>query len=124
MHGQICWNELNTWKAEVAKSYYGKVFGWTFEEMPGKDNEASYWIAQKDGEKVAGIFTLNSPDFDGIPDHWFTYLEVQDLDKALEAHRSSGGAMMRDPFEIPGMGTIAVVRDATGAAFAMFEPVK
>ena len=81
-HGKIWWSELNTWDAEAAKSYYGKVMGWTFQEMPtaGTDEARAYYLALRDGQPVAGIFTMIKPMFEGIPEHWFTYLAVDEIE--------------------------------------------
>ncbi|MGI9482747.1 MAG: VOC family protein [Hyphomicrobiales bacterium] len=133
MHGKVYWNELNTWDAEPAKDYYSKVFECEFEEMPGKTGEPSYWLAKKNGEPVAGIFTLRSPDFDGMPSHWFTYFAVEDIEASHAANKKAGGhaankkaggKVFRGPFEIPNVGTMAVVRDSTGAGFAMMQPAQ
>ena len=91
--------------------------------MPGKEGEASYWVATKDGERVAGIFTLRSPDFDGMPSYWFTYFGVDDIQACLAANKAAGGRVFREPFQIPNVGTMAVVGDSAGAGFAMMQPL-
>ena len=121
MHGKVCWNELNTWTPDQAKTYYAQLFGWSFEEMPTPDGEASYWVAVKDGEQVAGIFTLKSPDFDGMPSHWFTYFAVEDMKQAIADNTAAGGKVFREPFDIPNVGTMAVIRDSTGAGLALMK---
>ena len=86
-HGKVWWSELNTWDAEAAKAYYGAVMGWTFKEMPtgGTDDARPYYLALIDDAPVAGIFTMVKPMFEGVPEHWFTYFAVDDLDQALAA---------------------------------------
>ncbi|MEO1266032.1 MAG: VOC family protein [Pseudomonadota bacterium] len=123
-HGRVTFNELNTWKPQAAMDYYRAVFGWEFEETQaaGTDQASPYYVAKKDGEMVAGIFALRSPDFDGMTDHWFTYLGVDDLDAAIEASNAAGGQVIRQPFDIPNFGRMAVVKGATGAAQAFFQP--
>ncbi len=125
-HGKIWWTELNTWDAEAAKEYYGAVMGWTFQESPtaGTDNPRPYYIALLNGQPVAGIFTLIKPAFEGVPDHWFTYIAVDDLDKTIAASTAAGGDVRRAPFEIPGTGTMAVVADKNGAVMAFIEPAQ
>lgn len=122
--GRIYWSELNTWDPEKAKAYYGAVLGWRFQETrtAGTDAGPPYWIALKDGQPVAGIFTLTEPMFKGVPDHWFTSIAVADLKAAIAASAAAGGQVMREPFEIPGFGTFCVIEDATGAALGLIEP--
>ena len=123
-HGKIWWSELNTWDAEAAKAYYGNVMGWTFQEMPtaGTDEQRPYYLALRDGQPIAGIFTMVKPMFEGIPEHWFTYLAVDDVNQAITASNAAGGGVRRDPFTIPGVGTMAVVADANGAVMAFIQP--
>ena len=124
VHGRVYFNELNTWDPNGAKAYYGKVFGWTFTESAtaNSTNARPYHLAKVGDDVVAGIFTLVSPDFDGMRDHWFTYLAVDDLEAAIKASDAAGGQVMRPPFVIPDFGTMAVVVGATGAAQAFFQP--
>ncbi|PIB23232.1 hypothetical protein BFP76_09460 [Amylibacter kogurei] len=122
-HGQIWWTELNTWDPDKAKDYYGAVMGWTFEETPtaGTDNARPYYIAKKGDQPVAGIFNLVSPDFNGVPDHWFTYFSVTDLDATLTNTVEKGGKVHRQPFEIPNVGRMAVVADSNGGVAAYIQ---
>lgn len=124
-HGRPYWNELNTWDTQAAMAYYGRMFGWSFEELTtaDADDNRPYYAAKVDGDFVAGVFQLVSPDFDGIPDHWFTYFAVDDLDATLAENESAGGWIKRQPFMIPNFGRMCVVVGATGAAQAFIQPV-
>lgn len=125
-HGTISWTELNTWNPDAARAYYRAVMGWTFDEVPtaGTDNARPYFIAKRDGEPVAGIFTMVKPDFDGIPEHWFTYIAVDDLADAIAKSSAAGGRVKRDPFDIPGTGAIAIVADVNGAVMGFMQPIE
>jgi predicted enzyme related to lactoylglutathione lyase len=122
-HGKIWWTELNTWDADAARTYYGAVMGWMFQEGPtaGTGNPRPYYIAMLDGQPVAGIFSMVKPDFEGIPDHWFTYIAVDDLAKAIADSNAASGSIRRDPFDIPGVGTLAFVADSTGAVMGFLQ---
>lgn len=124
--GKIWWSELNTWDPAAAMAYYAKVMGWEFAASPtaGTDSERPYYIAMKDGAPVAGIFTMNEPEFKGLPDHWFLYIAVDNLDEAIEKGKAEGGSCLREPFDIPGFGRLGIVKDAAGAAFAMIQPAQ
>jgi len=123
-HGRIWWNELNTWKPDEAMKYYASVLGWEYDAAPMADGNMPrpYYIAKKDGKAVAGIFTLHEPMFKGVPEHWFTYLAVDDVAKAVADSNASGGALMRDPFDIPGFGILAIVQDCNGAVMGLIQP--
>ena len=124
-HGQIWWTELNTWNPDEALKWYGAVMGWTFSETQtaGGENSRPYYIAMKEGRPVAGIFTMFEPDFKGMPDHWFTYIAVDDLEKTVAHSEECGGTTKREPFEIPGMGTLCIHADSTGAVMGLIQPV-
>lgn len=123
-HGKIYWNEYNTWDAEKAKEYYTRVLGWTFNEVPtaGTEQDRPYYVAMNGDQPIAGIFTMVKPDFEGAPDHWFTYLAVDDVNKALAESTAAGGKVFREPFEIPGFGILAVVGDSNGAGIGLLQP--
>jgi predicted enzyme related to lactoylglutathione lyase len=111
-HGSFAWNELRTNDVEGAKAFYGTTIGWTFEEMPMP--EGSYWIAKQDDEPVAGLMdTAALPE--GTPPHWFAYLEVDDIDERIKEVAENEGSVLREPFDIPGVGRIAILADSTGA---------
>lgn len=120
-HGTFYWNELNTRDAETAKAFYGALVGWTFDEMTMPDG--SYWVAMQDGKPAGGIFTMAGPDFEGVPEHWFTYLAVDDVDTRVERVSAAGGQVIRPAFDVPGVGRIAIVKDPLGAVLGIMTPV-
>jgi predicted enzyme related to lactoylglutathione lyase len=115
------WHELNTWEPETALTFYSRTLGWKFEEIP-LPGGAPYWIARKDGRAIGGIFGLTAPDFAGVPSHWMTYMTVPDVDLAASATVREGGEVMRAAVDVPGVGRVAVVTDATGALIGLLEP--
>ncbi|MEM7614571.1 MAG: VOC family protein [Pseudomonadota bacterium] len=123
MHGTICWNELNTRDVPKAKAYYSKVLGWEFDDVP-MEGGAVYHLAKRNGAEVAGVFNMTGmPGMDEVPEHWFTYLAVADVDAAVAQTEEMGGTVQRAPFDAEGVGRIAIVRDATGAAVGLMTPV-
>lgn len=120
-HGTVNWTELNTRDVKKAKDFYGKTLGWTFEEMAMPNGP--YVIAKASGEQVAGIQKM-PPGMDGVPDNWFTYFAVKDLDAVLKKAKSAGGKVMQEPFDVPGVGRIAIVADANGAASGWMVPAE
>lgn len=121
MHGRIVWNELNTRAPEAAKAFYGTVIGWTFTPKEMSDGR-TYWLAMADGEPVAGLFTLDAEQHADIPDHWFAYLEVDDVDARAATAIAAGGTLRTGPEDIPGVGRLAVIRDPVGAYLGWMTP--
>ncbi|MEJ1157389.1 VOC family protein [Prosthecomicrobium sp. N25] len=119
-HGTFTWNELNTRNPDAARAFYGELLGWTFDEMPMP--EGPYWVARQDGAPVAGVFTMAGPAFDGIPEHWFPYVAVEDVDALAARVEAAGGTVLRPAWDVPGVGRIVIVRDCNGAAMGWMTP--
>ena len=119
-HGAFMWNELMTADVEKAKSFYAKTIGWTMEEM--KMPSGSYWIAKAGGTPVAGLMNMTGMVPPGTPPHWFSYIEVDDVDRRAKDVTANGGKVHREPFDIPDVGRIAIVADATGAMVGIMTP--
>lgn len=120
-HGMVHWNELNTHDPQAAMAFYGAVLDWSFEPSPMGDG-TTYWIIRSNGAMVGGIFEMAHPAFSGIPEHWFTHIAVDDLQKRVEAVTSHGGTITRPPFKVPGVGTLAVLQAASGSYCAFIQP--
>jgi predicted enzyme related to lactoylglutathione lyase len=113
-HGAFVWNELHTRDVEKAKAFYGETLGWTFDAMPMQEG-GTYWIAKTGDAMAAGIFTMVEPRFEGVPEHWFSYIEVDDVDARVAKVAAAGGKVHREPWDIPGVGRVAIVEDRGGA---------
>lgn len=121
-HGEFNWNELQTRDAQKAIDFYGDSIGWTFEaeEMP---SGGTYWICMASGKPVGGILTLNESDGERNPDRWVTYVHVDDLDEQVARVRDRGGEVLRAPWDVPGVGRVAMIRDPGGAELGWVTPV-
>ncbi|TYC49430.1 VOC family protein [Rhodobacterales bacterium] len=120
-HATFCWNELMTRDVEKARAFYGKCLGWTFSDMPMGD-DGVYTIADMGDSQVAGIFPMSGPDFEGVPEHWMSYIAVDDIDERLELAAALGAQILRPPFDVPGVGRIALLKDVGGAAQGWMTP--
>ena len=119
-HGSFVWNELMTPDVEKAKAFYAASLGWTYAPTPGPSG-STYWIALMDGRPVGGVMSLDDLP-PGAPVAWFPYIEVDDVDRRAAALAAQGGALARPAFDIPGVGRIAIVQDATGAMVGWITP--
>ena len=121
-HGNFHWNELMTRDADRAKKFYGETIGWTFDAMPMPDG-ATYWIAHHNGQPVAGMFPLSSPQFDCVPESWMSYLAVDDVDARVAKAVAAGAKLEKGPFDVPGVGRIAMLTEPGGAGIGWMTPV-
>ena len=121
-NGSFYWNELMTHDAEAAKKFYGATLGWTFEAMD-QGGGATYWIAKVGDESVAGIYSIDANDQD-TGEGWFAYAAVNDLATALARATSEGGEVVREPWDVPGVGRIAIVNDNAGNAMGWMTPAE
>jgi predicted enzyme related to lactoylglutathione lyase len=119
-NGSFCWNELMTRDAEAAKKFYGETLGWTFEPME-QEGGPTYWLAKVGEETVAGICTIEANDQE-TSEGWFPYVAVTDLSGALARASMEGGEVLREPFDVPGVGRIAIVNDNAGNTLGWMTP--
>ena len=123
IHGTVYWNELNTRDVEAAKAYYGAICGWSFDTMPMTDGQGDYVVGKLGDQMVGGMFDMTGmPGMDQVPPHWLTYFGVDDVDAATKATAENGGTVIREPFDVTGVGRIAIVQDASGAAIGLMTP--
>ncbi len=120
-HGTFYWNELMTRDAEKAKAFYAATLDWTFDAMPMADG-GTYWVAKVGDAPAGGIFTMDGPRFEGVPEHWFSYIAVNDVDARVERAEAEGGRILRPAFEVPGIGRIVILEDSNGAAMGWMTP--
>ncbi len=120
--GRFVWHELTTGDREAAKTFYGDVVGWTFDDMPMGD--FVYSLATVGATQVAGLMDTPEPaKAQGVPPHWTGYVAVDSVDDSARQGESLGGKTLYGPQDIPGVGRFAVVADPTGAAYALFTPL-
>ncbi|HWM63433.1 MAG TPA: VOC family protein [Solirubrobacterales bacterium] len=111
--GALSWDELNTRDVDAAKSFYGSVFGWTFDE------QGTYTMILLGGNPVGGILNMAEQEVPAeVPAHWQVYFAVEDTDATVETAKGVGGNVMLEPFDTP-VGRIAILTDPWGASFAV-----
>jgi predicted enzyme related to lactoylglutathione lyase len=70
-----------------------------------------------------GGFMNMPPEVCGLaPNHWMVYFTVSNTDETIALVKDNGGTVLEDPMVVPGVGTIAVLADPTGAAFSTLQP--
>lgn len=118
--GQFCWNELSTTDVKKAKDFYGKVFGWEFDDTEMGD--MTYTMVKVKGKKAcAGIWAIPKDMQSQIPPHWMSYVLVENLEKSLAQVTKLGGKIVRPATEAGDFGIFAIISDPSGAMIALWE---
>lgn len=112
--GEFVWHDLVTPNPSTARTFYGALFGWTFEEGSGVD--PGYTIIRQGGVPVGGIVR---PRQENVVAQWLSYVTVENVDRATKAFRASGGTVYRGPLDARKDLRVAVVADAQGAALGL-----
>ncbi|WP_299657987.1 VOC family protein [uncultured Tateyamaria sp.] len=114
--GQIVWHDLFTSDRECSMAFYQHVANWTYEVERASDfawggGEKDFILALSGDEAGAGLAETPAEQENG----WTAYIEVPDVDVAIKRVGTLGGKIVREPFEVPGVGRNALVRDPLGA---------
>lgn len=116
--GAPCWIELTTADTRQARSFYGRLFGWSAEE-PAPDN-GGYFLFRRSNLRVAGCRT--SQPGSGRPGRWAVFLASQDAALTLGAAVDEGGRAVAAPALVGDLGTAAVIADPSGARIGVWQP--
>ena len=120
-HGTFYWNELMTRDVETTKRFYENVIGWAFDDVPMGDG-VTYHVAKLGDRPVGGIFDAAATDAAELPEHWMSYLAVDDIDARCEKAKAAGATIAREPFDVPGVGRIAMIRQPGGGMIGWMTP--
>jgi predicted enzyme related to lactoylglutathione lyase len=111
------WVDLATKDPEAARDFYGKLFGWQVEVNPDPQY-GGYGRARIDGQDVAGIGGVQSPD---QPTTWSFYIGTDDADGLVRRVEAAGGTVAGEPFDVGDQGRMAIFRDPTGAFISTWQ---
>ncbi len=120
MANEFCWIEMCTDKPEAAKSFYGELFGWKYEEMPMDQGGAYSWFKPANGPG-GGIMAKPVPE---APTAWTPYVETDDLDASVARVTELGGTVHMGPTPVPGHGIFAVVADPAGGVIGLWKNIE
>ena len=116
--GTPCWADVMVDDLDAARSFYGALFGWTFDDLPAE--AGGYVMARKDGHVVAGAMAMNRDD-PGQVSAWTLYLATDDVDATTKRAAASGGIFFLGPMDVLEVGRIAVGADPAGAAYGLWQ---
>ena len=115
--GALTWNDLNTTDPQAAMTFYGEVFGWTFEMV---DDATEYWVIKNGDRSNGGLRPIDNSQAGDVPSHWLPFFACSDVEQAKAKVEQLGGRSFFGPMDVPG-GSFVVVGDPQGGAFALFS---
>jgi len=116
MTGEPSWFEIGVADTARARSFYGSLFGWTFEPVPPGDGSVVATAGLSGG--------LHGGDEGAGP---YVFFAVEDLADALGRVRGLGGEadeleVNEDEAQAQAFGRFALCRDDQGSPFGLHEP--
>ncbi|MGA8172144.1 MAG: VOC family protein [Methylocystis sp.] len=122
-HGRFVWYELMTTDVETARAFYAHVLGWGARGIstPG----SAYSLFTAEDSPVAGLMSLpEEAARTSARPHWMGYVEVDDVDAAVETTKQFGGMVHVPPMNVPDISRFAIVADPQMATFALVKGLK
>lgn len=104
-----------------AVAFFTGLVGWSVDTLPMPDGP---YHVLKQGETPAGGIMGTPPSMpEGSPAQWYSDLAVADVDAVCRRTRELGGRVYKEPWDIPGVGRIAMIADPGGAPLGVIAPV-
>lgn len=116
-HGSFIWYELMTKDPVAAKAFYDDVVGWDIDGQapPGPMN---YRMIKASDGMAGGVMTISADmAANGGRAMWIGYFGADDVDATVNAIKAAGGEIHLPPFDMPGVGRLAMVNDPQGVPF-------
>jgi predicted enzyme related to lactoylglutathione lyase len=117
--GTPSWIELMTPDQAAAQTFYGKLFGWSFDDHD-MGEMGHYFIPKVEGDEIGGI-SGQMPGMEGHPAFWGVYLAVDDVDAATAKVEPAGGKVEAGPFDVSTNGRMSAIQDPTGVRVGLWQ---
>lgn len=125
--GTLMWAELVAIKAQAADQFFPRLFGYTAEQFGHADHAADYVVWYLGDESVlARVSMVRDYITPTTRPHWLLYLGAdakQGTDALMRDAVMLGGRVRVDPYD-SSIGRVGVLRDPTGARFALIDPTQ
>jgi predicted enzyme related to lactoylglutathione lyase len=118
MAHEFCWVEMTTDDTEAAKTFYGKLFGWTYNETALSQGGVYSAFQPSAGGPGGGIMAKPMAE---VPNAWMPYVLTDDLDASAAQVSGLGGTVLVGPTPVPGHGRFAVIADPTGGVIGLWK---
>jgi predicted enzyme related to lactoylglutathione lyase len=117
----FCFLNLMTTDAANAKAFYGRLFGWTYGEMPGVPGGHLILVDGHTAGAVMDLETVKMPP--GTPAVIGLMIKVESADEAVAKVNALGGSA-EPAFDVMENGRMSMCKDPQGAVFAIWQPKK
>lgn len=118
--GKFCWAELGTTDASGAKAFYSSLLGYEVLDMPVGPGMV-YSMLKVHGKDAGALYQFGK-DQQGVPPHWMNYVSVASAAESTSRAKAAGATVVVEPFDVMGLGNMAVLTDPTGATVSLWEP--
>lgn len=116
--GEPAWVDLTTDDAGAAVTFYRTIFGWDDEPVDAPD-AGGYTMLSLGGRHVGALVPRMAGD--PAPPRWTVYVNVPDLDAALESVGGAGGQVLMPALDVLTAGRMALISDPGGAVLALWQ---
>jgi predicted enzyme related to lactoylglutathione lyase len=117
--GKPIFADLVTPDLAAAEKFYGGLFGWRFQAVPG--TASPHAEAMLDGQNVAGLVEKPLPAAAQRQSAWLSFLAVANVDDAVKLAEAQGATLLMPAHDAPGRGREALLADPQGAVFGILD---
>ena len=115
----VVWFEIPVDNVERAQTFYGQLFGWKIDKVPGPTT-VPYWLIDTGNDDPSRDGGMMERQF---PNHTITnYIGVPSVEKAAEKVEKLGGKVCRGKTAVAQMGYFVLCNDTENNQFALWEP--
>ena len=118
--GDWCHIEFLSADAERSKRFYGDVFGWKYEDIPGADY-VNVKTSEDGIEGGIGGLAQATGKAPAAANGLFAYLLTTDMDATLAAIERAGGTIVIPKTDVMGMGEFARFLDPDGNLIGLWR---
>lgn len=113
---RLSWLELNAPALAQARAFYGAVFGWQSEPISPRAHPHA-WLS-REGVHFAGVSERDPAE---AKPEWAGFVQVSDLDAALERAKALNAPLLGEPGELPGLVRFCRIADPDGRPLGLFQ---
>ena len=118
--GKFVWYDQMSNDLKASEAFYKTVIGWSIDA--NTMNASEYSILKAGDAMIGGLMPIpEDSKRAGVRPAWMGYIGVDDVDAYAGKVKAAGGAIHREPTDIPNVGRFAVAADPTGAGFILFK---
>ena len=117
LQGTPSWIEHSCSDQDVAKQFYGGLFGWTFRD--DEDGQGYRYAQTPAADSIqGGVFDTGGK----VPSYAVFYIRVDDVDEVARKAGTAGGKVLVPPTAVPNGLRFALLTDPSGGQFGVYTP--